>query len=413
MESTRVLSLLVKLPEATLHDAVDGISHWLSAWDKQIVAQPQFLDVWLKLWPIAVDVTNSEQPAEQTVLPDLKETPSEDSEPAEFDTLNTPIGKLVGVFLASCPPVQSGNQPFQQENAQRSMRNQIEGVLGTAGSIAKYRLIEQMPYFLAADEQWTRNNLVSSMHDDTSEARTLWRAVAHQRLSFKVNKILGDTMADRAIDFHLSRDTRRSLVFRIIVDCLNAFKDQRDPAITHIRIQQMIRSLDDEVRAEGAEAVQRFVHDVSAPRDGGAAPLSAEQLFELAASPFLKEVWPQERSLATPGVSRALADLPATAKEAFAEAVYVIERFLVPFACWSMIEYGLYGEEDDEPKLSIVDDREKASALLKLLDLTIGTSEDSVVPNDLAEALEQIGKVAPDLTERPEFRRLSTAARRG
>jgi hypothetical protein len=115
----------------------------------------------------------------------------------------------------------------------------------------------------------------------------------------------------------------------------------------------------------------------------------------------------------TPGVSRALADLPITTREAFAEAVDTIERFLVPFECWSMIEYGLYGEEDGEPKLSSIDNPTKADAFLRLLDLTIGTAEGSVIPYDLPDALDQVRRIAPNLSENQVFRRLATAARRG
>jgi hypothetical protein len=175
----------------------------------------------------------------------------------------------------------------------------------------------------------------------------------------------------------------------------------------------MIRSLDDEVRAYGAEAVQRFVHDLSVQREGRQTSQTPEQLFRSAAGPFLQRVWPQEGSLATPGVSQALADLPATAQEAFSEAVDAIERFLVPFECWSMHDYGLYDIEDDKPKLLIINNHEKAAAFLRLLDLTIGTAEGSVIPHDLAEALDKIRKVAPNLVDKQVFRRLATAARRG
>ena len=202
-------------------------------------------------------------------------------------------------------------------------------------------------------------------------------------------------------------------MFSLIIECLHAFREQREPAVPYARIQQMIRSLDDEVRAYGAEAVQRFVRDVSASREGEPAPPSPEQLFRSAAVPFLQRVWPQERSLATPGVSRALAALPATAQEAFAEAVGAIERFLVPFECWSIIDYGLYGEQDGMPRLSSIDDHVKAAAFLRLLDLTIGTAEGSVIPYDLADALDQVRRVAPHLAEKQLCRRLATAARRG
>jgi hypothetical protein len=77
-----------------------------------------------------------------------------------------------------------------------------------------------------------------------------------------------------------------------------------------------------------------------------------------------------------------------------------------------MVDYGLYGEEDGKPKLSSIDNRDKASAFLRLLDLTIGTAEGSVIPHDLAEALDQVRKVASKLTESQVFRRLATAARR-
>jgi hypothetical protein len=111
-------------------------------------------------------------------------------------------------------------------------------------------------------------------------------------------------------------------------------------------------------------------------------------------------------------VSKALADLPATSREAFAEAVDVIERFLVPFDCWSMLDYGLYGDQGGVKKLSMIDDAPKAEALLRLLDLTVGVSEGAVIPHDLTDALDQIRAVAPQLAEAPTYRRLSTAARR-
>ena len=137
-----------------------------------------------------------------------------------------------------------------------------------------------------------------------------------------------------------------------------------------------------------------------------------ETLFQDAAQPFLMQVWPQELSLATPGVARALADLPATCGEEFADAVDVIERFLAPFECWSLIDYGLYGQDDDEPKLAKINNAEKADAFLRLLDATIATAEGAVVPSDLGTALEQIGKVAPRLADSQSYRRLAVLAQR-
>src|SRR5690606_8923645 len=113
------------------------------------------------------------------------------------------------------------------------------------------------------------------------------------------------------------------------------FREHRSPAVPNARIQQMLRSLDDEVRAYAAQTLQRFVTELSHKGEQDSNSPSAEVLFREAARPFLEQVWPQERALATPGVARALADLPAACGEAFAEAVNAIERFLVPFECWS------------------------------------------------------------------------------
>ncbi len=90
-----------------------------------------------------------------------------------------------------------------------------------------------------------------------------------------------------------------------------------------------------------------------------------------------------------------------------------IERFLVPFECWSILDYGLFGEVDGKPKLSSIDNKEKATAFLRLLDLTTGTAEGAVIPHDLGDALDRVRRVAPSLTKNQEFRRLETDARRG
>jgi hypothetical protein len=412
-ECARVLSLLAKLSEGTVRQAINGISHWLYTWEKQVVFLPEGLTVWLKFWPIAVETTNKDQPTEEEVTLNTVAHFSDDREPMDLDTLNTPAGKLVGVFLAACPNLQGNGNPFDSDDVLRMMRDVIIATTGRSGLISRHRMIEALPYFLNADSDWTHEYLIMPLNADDSAAIALWRAIGRQIHYSDVLKIIGNQMTDRATDQRLGRETRRSLVFSLVIECLYAFQENRDPAVSYPRIQQMIRSLDYETRAYGAEAIQRFLHDLSSPGEGRPTPPSPEELFRSSAAPFLQQVWPQESSLTTPGISRAFADLPAATKEAFAEAVDTIERFLVPFECWSMLEYGLYGEQDGQPKLSIIDNQEKATALLRLLDLTIGRVEGSVIPHDLGDALDQIRRITPSLANNQVFRRLATAARRG
>jgi hypothetical protein len=376
------------------------------------MALPDYQAVWHRLWSFAVDATNARQSASDDVDLNTVARATDDREPLDLDTLNTPSGKLVGAFLDSCPSVTPGARPFEDNADLLGMRAAVMNAQGRTAVIARHRLIESLPHFLEVDPEWTEANLVTPLMAESAEALALWRAIARQTQFYKVLKIIGDQMAERAVRRDLGRETRQSLVFSLIVECLWALQEQREPAVPFPRLQQMIRSLDDEVRAYAADAVQRFVASVPASPQGKALSLTPEIVFRGAASPLLTRIWPQERSLTTAGVSRAFAHLPAAAKGAFAEAVDVVDRFLVPFDCWSMLDYGLYGDEDGESKLSGIDSEDKAAALLQLLDHTVGTSEAAVVPYDLASALDQIEKTSLRLVDSPVFRRLAAAARR-
>ena len=412
-EADYVLALLNQLSKNTLSVAIEGVSNWLDSWRKQVVASASGLPVWLRIWPIAVKATNARGESEDDA--DLSVTASaadDDREPMDLDTLNTPAGKLVGVFLAACPLLEQVPYPFVVGSAARQMRDVVIAANGRSGLIARHRLIEALPYFLRADRPWTEQHLLTPLLNDDGASLALWRAIARRTHFTEVLKIIGGAMAERATDRRLGRETRGMLVFSLVIEALHAFRESRAPAVPNPRVQQMLRTLDDEVRASAANAVQQFVRDLSTKRPEDQNAPSAADLFRSAAAPFVRDVWPQERSLATPGVSKALADLPAASGDAFAEAVYAIERFLVPFECWSMIDYGLYGEEGEAKQLAKINDEAKAKALLRLLDLTVGSSESTVVPYDLTDALDQIRSVAPHLVDSATYRRLSTAARR-
>lgn len=420
-EAESVLILFAHLSKRTLSIAIDGVSEWFDNWKTQIVASQLGTNIWFRIWPIAVEATNIASKSEEDF--DLSVTAravDENQEPMDLDTLNTPAGKLVGVFLATCPNLAPNLLAFAVGSRERQMRDAVIAATGRSGLIAKHRLIEDLPYFLNADHSWTQEHLLIPLLNDDGASIALWRAIARRTQFTAVLKIIGNAMAERATDRRLGRETRQSFVFSLVIKSLHAFHENRDPAIPNQRIQQMLRTLDDEVRASAANAIQQFIVQLShqAPAEGSSEGVErkvselAAALFRSAAAPFLREVWPQERSLATPGVSGALADLPAASGNAFVEAVDTIARFLVPFECWSTINFGLYGEDGTRKKLAMIDDAGKARAFLRLLDLTVGTSEGSVIPYDLSSALDQISATSPSLTNSAEYHRLAAAARR-
>jgi hypothetical protein len=412
-EANRVLVLLSKVSDSTLIEAIEGITYWLEAWRKQVNELQLGLKVWLRLWPIAVEVTNSQtDQLDDTGSSITKQFSDGEREPNDSHTFSTPAGKLVGIFLSACPPLALGQMPFAKDSSAKKMRDAIENCSGKSNLIAKYRMIEAIDYFLQADSAWTQHHLVTPLKQDDKASLPLWRALAKRRRFNKVLEVAGELMAERAVDHRLGRETRSSLVFSLVIQSLHAFNDNKQPKVKNETILQMLRNLDDEVRSYAANSIQQFVRDHSTKQKPTDKVKSPTQLFRSAVAPFLQQVWPQERSLTTPSVSKAFADLPVTTGDAFAEAVAAIERFLVPFDCWSMVEYGLYGEDGGEKKLRFIDSVPKASAFLRLLDLTIGESERSVVPTDLPDALDQIRSVDSALAKTSSFRRLSTSARR-
>ncbi len=412
-EANRVLVLLSKLSDSTLNEAIEGLTYWLEAWSKQTNESQLGLQIWLKLWPIACEVTNSQpgqlDDAESSAAMQFSDG---EREPNDSHTFSTPAGKLVGIFLSACPPLALGQMPFAKDSSAKQMRDAIENCSDKSNLIAKYRMIEAIDYFLQADSAWTQHHLVTPLKQDDKASLPLWRALAKRRRFNRVLEVVGEMMAERAVDLRLGRETRRSLVFSLVIQSLHAFNDSKPPKVKNEIVLQMLRNLDDEVRSYAANSVQQFVRDLSAKQKPTDTVKSPAQLFRSAVVPFLQQVWPQERSLTTPGVSKAFADLPMTTGDAFTEAVAAIERFLVPFDCWSMVEYGLYGEDEGEKKLRFIDSAVKAKAFLRLLDMTIGESERSVVPTDLPDALDQIRSVDSALAKTSSFRRLSTSARR-
>ena len=411
-EAGRVLVLLAKLPSETLSEAIGGISRWLSCWKKYVVTMPNWSAIWLRAWPLAVEVTNAMQPPNEE--PNLNVVLQSGSDgPHDLDTLNTPAGELVGVFLAACPSLEENSRLFDGHSDLGKVRDHVINASGRSGLIVKHRMIESLRYFLSADKEWTEEHLICPLRAYDAGALALWRAVGRRTRFKDVLRIIGNDMVDRTTDSQLGRETRRSFAFSLVIESLHALHKKRKPAVKQSRVQQMIRSVDDEVRTYCAEAITRFVSDLSEANAQEPDPLSPEHLFRSAVKPFLRDVWPQERSLTSPGISDRLSRLPAITRGEFAKAVKAIERFLVPFECWSILDYDLYsGDSDRMPKLAMIDDQVKAEALLHLLDRTIGKAENAVIPHDLGDALEQVRKVAPNLARTPKYRRLETAARR-
>ena len=327
----------------------------------------------------------------------------------DLDAYNTPVADLMGVFLDACSRATVDKVgTFDPGTDLKRVRDATEGCEGQALLIARHRLIEWLPYFLRVDKAWAISALIGPLQSGTPESLPLWRAVSRRRIGTAALEIIGSDVAAQVTNPGLGTKSRTNLIISLVAESLNAFCAQRQPAVSGADLQQVLRSADVEVRVHAAETVVQFVRE-----QGEVSGHSPEGAFDTAAAPFLGQVWPQERMLVTPGVSRAFAELPARSGKAFARAVRSIKRYLVVFNCYSIMDYGLYGDDVEwTPKLTTIDDEAKAEALLELLNLTVGVSESAIVPYELSDALGQIRSVKAKLAEIPSFRRLVAMARR-
>lgn len=406
----RVLRLIILLPDDVIKDAIEGISSWLGQWQKVIAALPEKGPTWFRIWPLAVEMTNAQQGPDDTPELNVAVKGHGDQEPMDLDTLNTPAGRMVGVFLASCPNLRDAPHPFAVNDELRAMRDAVVAAPLRSGLMARHRMIESLGYFLLADGAWTQQHLIEPLRANTPLSLPLWRAAARTSLRGDVIALLGPQMAERAADKNLGRQTRQSLAFSLVIDSLYTFWSGHLPVFPREQLTQMLRNLDDEVKAFAADAIRRFVAESAKTEEPDRR--TVEDLFRQAARPFLEQVWPQDRIATAPAVAKSLAHLPAVCGEEFVDAVRVIEPFLVPFEAWSLLDYGLYGNVGDEPRISRINNEVKARALLDLLNATIGTADGAVVPMDLGSALEQIVAVYPGAVSTQQYRRLAALARR-
>ncbi len=413
-EATRVLNLMSRLSDITVEAAIDGICQWLYMWSEHVIGSELGRQIWLRAWSSAVKLTNtSETGIDKGISDPTIPTGGEEWAQEKMDAFYLPVGKLLRVFLELFRFKEQIQDPFGDGSLLTKMRNTVIAAPGRSGLVAHCHLTRKLPDFLQVDPSWTMQVLVDPLLNDDDTSVLLWRALASTWIDSEMLKTIGDEASRRILDDRLGKEPRKSLVSCLVHEGLTAFRDRRDPSVSLVRISQTLRAADDEIREQSALEIRQFQEHAF---KNGQGPRALGKSFLSAVKPFLERVWPQEKSFATSGVSRHLSCLPSISGTAFVEAVDEIERFLVPFDCRSMLEYGFYEgdmfENLNVPRLSdVVDNSLNAQAFLRLLDLTVGDSQDALIPDDLSTALGRVESEAPKLTTDPAFRRLAAAAR--
>jgi hypothetical protein len=406
-QALKLLELLGAMPDQALSAFVDGLSGWMATWVDILKSNPAFAALWLRAWPVAVEATNKRAPLQQN---DVNELLGEREEPDRGErlaaaALNTPAGLMMTAFLRMCPNLNDVPQPFASDPLRR-MRAAAAGVVGPARQQVLHRFLSHLEYMRRADEEWTDRNLLDALNRVDAANIEIWDAVTRNPvLRYETMRQIGERMAEVAHSGALPPGTSARLGERVVYRVLLDKNDREEPSVSDGTVQQMLRLGTDGLRATSGRVLGVFVES----DDRRSSP---EERFKNVVKPFLEFVWPKERTLTSRSLSGALAELPAKARTAFAEAVDVIERFLTPFDCWSLHNYGLYGRDPNAAKLRELNGPKEATALLKLLDITVGSEEGAIRPLDLDRALVAIQEADPKLVRDTRYARLSALVRR-
>jgi len=362
----RVLRMASSLADAELARVMEALCSWLDAFRDGVVTNPGFPSLWIRLWGIA----STGDHAHRVTVP--VDEVSDEVSTIPLDLVRQgPIGILATLFVAFCFHERERESLFDGASDALRMRNVLSESGEPTATLATYVLLHTSTFFLEADEPWARSFLIEPLLSETERGYRFWTAMAYGQPSTRLLHEVGLTMAKRAADRRLDRHTRGRLAMWTVVESLFALHEQRASEIPEAAVQQMLRTIDDDIRADAADGVYRFLRDVAGGDD--AQPASRTAVFLSAIVPFFERIWPRESTLSTSVISAHFACVPAISGDAFERAVNLVEKYLLPFDVWTMASYGFFRKEGDR-SLAMVDDPAKAGALLTLLDRTIGTA---------------------------------------
>ncbi len=401
-EAAQVLELVATLSNEVVAENVEALVRWWGNWQTHIQPDSVSRRVWLRLWPCAINATNA----------------GSSESPLDVAMGNTEAGVLACGVGRLAPKLRDEHRLSEDAEFGAILKAAVEAP-GRAGLVALAWLVCDVGWYLQVDPTWTERYLVPALKECSPKERSessiaLWNALGRLGLAGGIPPVLAtDAMEliERSDDPKLSQWSRQRFLSKFVRDALRAFFHDREPVVDALQLRQLISRLDAEMRSWCATELWRCLVNL-----GDDSP-SPEKVFRKAVAPFLEQVWPQELDLVSRGVSHSMASIPAASRGEFAAAVDAVERFLVPGSVTSDIEYGLDSREDGEedgksPLRAIVDTEEKAGALLRLLDLTVGDGEGVSTPLGLDRLLAWIRKKSPELVERPEFARLTMLAQR-
>ncbi|WP_372784584.1 hypothetical protein [Phenylobacterium sp.] len=401
--AARLLDALVRLPSAVLAGGVDAYASWLDVWSKHFPSDHRFWATWMRLWPAAVAVSNR-SPA--ILGSNFDGQRKERDDRLAMESLNSSAGHLISALFNVLPDLTLVPHPFQGGDL-RAVRDLAFTATGDVRLQVLHRFLSFLEYMRKADPEWAQVHLLGPLAQAEHQDLEIWDAIARRGLSPDSLKTVGPKLVLVARGQSLPSKTRAGLAQTVVYSVLRDMRDGDEPIIPLADAQQMLRLGGEQVRIAAARAMNGFL---------AFKKTDPETQFTAGVKPFLAQVWPSDQTLRSGPLSDVLAELPAAAGAAFADAVASVAPLVVPFEAWSLHAFGFYARLEDEhgsrSKTPPVMNKDTAGAWLDLLDRSIGRAEGAVYPRDLALALDAISTGDKALMNDPRFLRLVALVRR-
>jgi hypothetical protein len=126
-----------------------------------------------------------------------------------------------------------------------------------------------------------------------------------------------------------------------------------------------------------------------------------EEYWQNRVLPFWQHIWPKSRDLVTPNIAESLIRMSIAGGRTFPDILNAIQDWLVPI---EHLHYVIHLLDESGMCMAFPE------SALRLLDAVVG--EQTWPPSELRSCLESIAQAQIDLTERPEYRRLTEYLRR-
>ncbi len=235
------------------------------------------------------------------------------------DGLNAPVGKLAQLLLKD--PVTSGLGLGGGFPADWTAR--LERLLALPGDMRRHALVMlgfQINWLFAIAPEWTEQHLlpVVASYDDDGDALwdgILWAARAPSRELFERLKpgLLARAMSP------MRRRAEANVIGGFLLAGWGGDPDANPPEhlITSAELREILVESDDDLRGQLLWHIENWSADT-------------EGKWRARLIPFVKDVWPNHRSLRTPEMSSRLVDLALASGDLFPQVVEAILPRLVP-----------------------------------------------------------------------------------